>query len=393
MSTGSGPEVLSAETPAGSRGPGFLAGLSPRGRRYAIALALLLVLLVLVVSVVLWYLWSRKPLTELPAAEVVARSVPPRFLFSVYDVRSPIGVAVSPRGDKLYVSESGGEREVKVFDRDGKLLYSLVPPGSNALARSPLYIALDDQGRVYVTDRTQHAIFIYSPDGKHLDSLLSPTVRLKAWVMDAGDEAYRQPDLELIYLFGDKHVLARKPDGTLLPPLPAPQYDVWAPIGITWANGNLYVTEVTQGHHRVMVFDRDLKLVLEFGRQGTGLGEFSYPNGVAVDHLGQIYVTDSNNGRVQVFSPKGEFLQLLGSGWSLPRGIKIDSRGRVYVADTIGQTIRVLQTSGTGTLLFNVGEEGNDDAQFAFPNDIALDTTGRLYVADRQNHRLQVWAY
>ncbi len=393
MSIGERPDVLSPEAPQGLPGRRFLAGLSPRGRRYAILLAILLALLAVVILIALWYAWTRKPLTELPEAVGIARSVPPRFLFSIYDVGSPIGVAVSPSGDRVYVSESDGERAVKVFDRDGKLLQSLVPPGSTRLIRSPVYIALDDQGRVYVTDRLQHAIFIYGPDGKYLDSMFSPTLRLRAWAMETGGEQYGQPDLELIYLFGDKHVLARRPDGTVLSPLPTPTYDAWAPLGIAWANGNLYITEVTKGYHRVMVFDRDLKQVLEFGREGTGQGEFSYPNGIALDRQGQIYVTDSNNGRVQVFSPKGEFLELFGSGWALPRGIKIDNQGRVYVVDVLEHKLRVLQTGAADRQLYDVGEEGNDDGKFILPNDVAIDGAGKVYVVDRRNNRLQVWTY
>jgi len=393
MTTGNQAKLFTPETQGASPRPGFLGRLSPRGRRYAILLVILLALLAVVVCVAIWYTWTRKPLTELPEAVGVARVVPPRFLFSLYDVNSPIGVTVSSSGNRVYVSESDGAREVKVFDRDGKLLQKLVPPGSTPLVRSPLYIALDDRGWVYVTDRLQHAVFIYGPDGKHIDTLLSPTLRLKSWAAETGGEQYRQPDLEFMFLFGDKHVLAQRPDGSVLAPLTPPVFDVWAPFGITWANGNLYVTEVTKGHHRVIVFDRELKKLFEFGREGTAEGEFSYPNGIAVDTQGRIYVADSNNGRVQLFSPKGEFLRLVGGGWALPRGIRVDSQGRIYVADALDHKVRVLQLDGNGRLLYDVGAEGNGEGEFLFPNDVALDNTGKVYVADRQNNRLQVWTY
>jgi sugar lactone lactonase YvrE len=68
--------------------------------------------------------------------------------------------------------------------------------------------------------------------------------------------------------------------------------------------GNLYVLDT--GNHRVQKFGPDGKYLATYGRQGQGPGEFYYPAWVAVDAKGFIYVTDPNNQRVQVLTPDGK---------------------------------------------------------------------------------------
>lgn len=371
------------------------------GERRPGKLALLVILLLLLVAVlyfVFYYARTRKPVTELPGVDVVARTIPPHFLFSIYGVDAPIGVAVTPRGDRIYVTESGGEREVRAFNREGQELFAFHPPGTQPAIRSPVYITLDDQGRVYVTDRRQHAIYVYSPEGKYLDTILSPQGRLMDWVKAKGGEEYLKPHLSYVYLMGQDQVQVYTPDQQALAPLPRPDYQIWSPLGVSFVDGALYVTDVTKDLHRVMVFDQEGRLKLSFGKKGEGPGEFLYPNAVAIDAQGRMYVTDGNNGRLQIFDAQGQLLYASGRGAgaaaiTLPRGAKIDRQNRLYVVDTGGHTILTYDISNQLRFLFSFGTYGLGDGQFSYPNDIALDETGRLYITDRVNNRVQVWSY
>jgi hypothetical protein len=51
----------------------------------------------------------------------------------------------------------------------------------------------------------------------------------------------------------------------------------------------------------VQVFDREGRLLLALGEEGSGTGEFSLPTGIAIDDAGRIWVSDSGNRRLQVF--------------------------------------------------------------------------------------------
>ncbi len=276
----------------------------------------------------------------------------PRFSFSINGVSRPLGVAVSPNGDRIYVTESDGLRQTKVFDRDGRPMGELVPPDSDPATRVPLYVAVDIIGQVYVSDRRAHAVFVYSPDGAYLGKLKAPPEK----------------------------------DGP------------WSPMALAADNqGNLLVTDVTTGKHRVLVIGPDGEIIREFGREGAGEGEFKYPNSIASDSSGRILVADSNNGRLSVFTPDGAPLWSMtrtdtGSTMALPRGLAIDRGNRLFVVDTIAHNLLVFQLEDRGAKqLFTLGSNGIEDGQFNFPNSLALSADGHLYVTDRENNRVQVW--
>src|SRR4051794_30766656 len=66
-----------------------------------------------------------------------------------------------------------------------------------------------------------------------------------------------------------------------------------------------------------------------FGSPGTGAGEFSSPNGIAIDETtGHVYVSDSTLNRIQEFTADGTFVQMWGQNeLSHPQGIAIDDSG------------------------------------------------------------------
>jgi DNA-binding beta-propeller fold protein YncE len=131
-----------------------------------------------------------------------------------------------------------------------------------------------------------------------------------------------------------------------------------------------------------------------FGSSGTVTGQFNNPNGVAIDAVGNIYVVDSLNHRVQKFTSTGSYISQFGSGQSnqngqfnTPIGIAIDAFGNIYVVDQNNH--RVQKFSSTGTYLSQLGTEGSDNGQFNYPTAIAIDATGNIYVVDLLNYRVQ----
>ena len=81
----------------------------------------------------------------------------------------------------------------------------------------------------------------------------------------------------------------------------------------------------------------------------------------------------------------------------LPRGLAIDDQGRLFVVDTTDHMVRLFTTGASPTdhptYVGSFGDEGHDDGKFTFPNGLATDTRGRVYVADRENNRIEVWGY
>ncbi len=367
----------------------------------------LLVVLISVSALFVRYVRKPAPLPELIGPQL-AVNYPPHYLSSIYGAEKPVGVAVSPDGQRIYVAESGGERAVRVFDRAGKEIGQLVPPGVDAGERSPVYVATDNAGRVYVTDRMQFAIYVYGSDGAFLDAILAPDLTLSGY---AGRAVGAPVVAQNVAYNAYRPTIAYRPADGTQQALPLPQLPVWAPLGIRIdRTGALLLTDVPNGRHRVRIWNisrlaggapwSDFNPTeSQLGASGQDNGQFLFPNSAVTDSTGRIFVSDGNNGRIVVWDRNGSFLFNFGRGMAdgalnLPRGLFMDGRDRLHVVDAVGQSVHVYDVSrAEPAFLYSFGDVGAGDGQFDFPNDIAMDASGRLYIADRENNRIQIWSY
>jgi DNA-binding beta-propeller fold protein YncE len=136
------------------------------------------------------------------------------------------------------------------------------------------------------------------------------------------------------------------------------------------------------------------RLLLKFGQPGVGNGQFLYPNGITTAKSGEIFVSDSNNTRIQVFSSRGSFLYAFAGPkndhLALPRGLAFDNKNRLHVVDTLKHKVFVF--SKQGKLMFSYGNSGDRAATFSYPNAIAFAADfKKIYVADKQNNRAAIW--
>ncbi len=167
-------------------------------------------------------------------------------------------------------------------------------------------------------------------------------------------------------------------------------------------DGRLYVAE--EFNHRVSVYNPDGTLALTFGQQGGQPGPFfERPNGIAVGPDGSIFVADTWNYRVQRFTPEGEYITGWGQrgeygaaaqadpmdGFWGPRAVVVDANNQVYVADTGNKRVRVY--TADGQWLRDIGTAGSGVGQLDEPSGLALSSSGLLYVADTWNRRISVF--
>lgn len=378
-------------------------------RKKLAVLFILIILLAVLIIISIQYLNKPEPLPDMLPVQI-NMNYAPHYLFSIYGVSQPVGVAVSPDGNRIYATESGGESMVRYFDRDGNLINSFYAPFLLPGERSPVYIDVAPDSNVFVTDRLQHSVFIFNSDGKYLDAMVGPSLSISEYVSKHSAEKIFSGS-EISYSRFRQSVTYTLDDEKLLE-LPLPDLLMWAPLGVSFtSDGKILFTDVTDQKHSVLeiVLPVDWKpglsygdfnpMVRSFGDFGQDNGKLNFPNLAVEDSQGRFYVSDGNNSRVSIWDHEGNFLYNIGTGsgtmaLDLPRGMVIDQQDRLFVVDAVNQSVKVFDVSAEKPAFLHLfGVTGTGDGQFNYPNDIAIDRTGRLYIADRENNRIQVWSY
>jgi sugar lactone lactonase YvrE len=206
-----------------------------------------------------------------------------------------ISVDPAPNGDIWVFHRS--DPTILRFDQSGKVVKSF---GAGLFAQAH-GMTVDRDGNVWVTDAQTkdgkgQQVFKFSSDGKVLLTL-------------------------------------GKAGGAAVPDFFYQPNDV-----VTAPNGDIFVSEGHgAGNNRVLKFDKTGKFIKEWGKLGTGPGEFDQPHALAFDSRGRLFVGDRNNNRVQVFDQDGKFIQEFRQ-FSRPSGIFIKN-DILYVADSESESV------------------------------------------------------
>ena len=198
---------------------------------------------------------------------------------------------------RCFANSCAGRSEAPIlkYDASGKLLASW---GAGMFV-FPHGATVDRDGNLWVTDARGengkgHQVFKFSPDGKVLMTLG------KAGVSGGGPDLFDQPTDVVVSPAGDIFVTDSHRNGK---------------------------------NNRVVRFTKDGRFVKEWGRKGSGRGEFSEPHTIAIDSRGRLFVGDRENNRIQIFDQNGTFLDEWRQ-FGRPSGIFITKDDTIYVADS-----------------------------------------------------------
>jgi sugar lactone lactonase YvrE len=250
------------------------------------------------------------------------------------------GVATDA-ADNVYIFHRG-PKPVLVFDRSGKFLRAW----GDAHVKTAHGLRIDANGNIWLTDIGNHQVLQFNSDGK------------------------------LLMALGKKGEPGDGPD----------RFNMPTDVAVA-PSGNFYVTD-GYGNARVLKFSRDGKLLQQWGKKGTGEGEFNLPHTICLDAKGRVIVGDRENQRIQMFDPYGKFLAIWKEGGS-PYGLFL-AGDRLFVADGVAHWVKVLDLGGKPIGRF--GEKGAGPGQLQLPHMLCVDSEGSVYVTEITGKRVQKFA-
>lgn len=158
------------------------------------------------------------------------------------------------------------------------------------------------------------------------------------------------------------------------------------PYGIVSDGGSvLFVADSSAGVvHRYDLARREVTYIFQAGEE-----LLASPVGAAFDRAGKLYVADSVNAKVYVFSREGEFLRELGAAsFQRPAGIAVNSLGEVFVVDVLAHKLKVFAEDGR--FLRDFPRQGSGEP-LSLPSNVAIDRNDAVYVTDSMNFTVKVY--
>ncbi len=301
------------------------------------------------------------------------------------DLGSPQGVTVDGSGN-LYIADYQNSVVEKVTSSGTLSIFAGVvghggPPTAGPATSSdlsPYGVAVDGSGNVYVADYNNNMVEEVSSSG---------TLSIIAGIVSGGAPT----------------------------PGPATSSDLGSPQGVAVdGSGNVYIADAGNSVVEKVSSSGTLSIfagvVGQSGAPTPGPATSSnlyYPEGVAVDGSGNVYIADAGNDVVEKVTPSGTLSIIAGvvgqsgaptpgpatSSDLSPYGVAVDSSGNVYIADYSNDVVEKVSSSGTLSIIAGVvGQDGPPTPGPATSSDlgnqygVAVDSSGNVYIADYQNH-------
>ena len=240
------------------------------------------------------------------------------------------GVDIDQRNGNIYVFHRNESMPIMAFDKNGKFLRAW----GQGLFKTTHFLRTDREGNVWVTDRGDHQVFKFSPEGK------------------------------LLMTLGRKGVIGENESRDA--------FNGVADLVIA-QNGDIFIADGESTNTRVVKYSKDGTFVSWWGGKGTEPGQFDEPHSIAIDSDGRLYVGDRRNKRVQVFDQTGKFL----TQWnhlSTPWGVFVKG-DRLYVVDGTEANCLLIVSTRDGTILERVDGLSNATA-------VTVDANDAIYIGE-----------
>ncbi len=236
-----------------------------------------------------------------------------------------------------------GPAPVTEFDANGKLIKQF---GEGLFGNRPHAVNIDPEGNIWVSDGSTHILVKFDPNGKELFTL-GTKGKAGSWDEAAGTHLLNQPNEVAFGRNGDVFLVEGHTPGAM-------------------------------GDPRVLKFDKNGKFITQWGGKGSEPGKFQVAHGIAVDSKGNLWVTDRENSRIQIFDQDGKYLRELKYA-GLPCAIEFHPDAIWMVNGFTGQ---ILKLDLDGKVVGVFGKPGAGPGEFGEAHYLTVSPKGEIYIAD-----------
>jgi hypothetical protein len=257
-------------------------------------------------------------------------------------------------------------------------------------------VTVDSNDNVYILNRGAHPVIVLDKDGNFARSWGEGEFDQRAhgihaspdgfiWTVNDSQHCIKKytPEGELVLTIGIEGQQAEKWSGN---PFHRPTN-----MAISPNTGDVYVTD-GYGNSRVHRYTAEGKHIVSWGAPGVDPGEFQVPHNVVIDSDENVYVTDRENYRLQVFDSNGN-LKNIWQNIYRPQALCMDREGIIYVGEMLMDTEltdfpkvghRLNAYDRSGERLARIGDPmiGDGPTQFIAPHGFGVDSQGNLYVGE-----------
>lgn len=334
----------------------------------------------------------------------------------------PSGITIDDTGN-LFVADMYNHR-IQAFTAEGRPVIAWGAfgsfPGDLAAPASITYSG----GELFVADAVNHRIQIYSPRGEYLYQFgrhpdkshvgegrmhypigcaVSPSGDLVAVIekFEGRCQVFDRKKIKTLYkdvrdtAWWEKYPFFHYRTSAQILKRPAPAPGAVTPFAAGADSASEWLVMSEEELHRVVMLDvTNNKRALSIGTFGSKEGELNLPQGAHLDLSGRLWVSDTLNDRLQIFTPEGKHIQTIGKAgngageFSQPGELVIDETGTVYVLDAGNGRIQVLDKDGK--FIRQISGPGKEEGKLNFPIGITLDQKNKLiYTVELYQPRVQ----
>jgi sugar lactone lactonase YvrE len=257
----------------------------------------------------------------------------------------------------------------------------------------PQAVTTDAAGRIFVSDVGLAAVFVFDPAEGEVRVLTDAAEGLKFVAPTAMAVG---PDGTIFVSDAEAGLVARiGPNGETFKPIG--RGVLKRPAGVIFDKSQNRLIVADSAENTLKAFDLEGRLLMNIGKHGAGPGEFNRPTYLAI-WKNELYVSDTFNARVQVLDLDSfAYLRSIGNRGiyvgqlTLPKGIALDLDGNLYVVESRNDHLLIF--SRDGRFLLPIGGSGYGPDKFYLPSGLWADANNRIYMADMFNGRVVTFIY